>query len=114
MTRRLPGTPDIVFSKFRAVCFVHGCFWHRHAGCPYMTTPATRTEFWQAKFHENTERDRRNRHDLLQAGWRVAVVWECTLRTTAALEVAQKLEQWLRGSAPVFDTGPVAGREAPA
>ena len=53
--RRLPGTPDLVFRRFRAVCFVHGCFWHRHAGCPYATTPSTREEFWQAKFDANTE-----------------------------------------------------------
>ncbi len=28
--RELPGTPDLVFAQFRAVIFVHGCFWHGH------------------------------------------------------------------------------------
>ena len=102
--RGLPGTPDLVFRRFGAVCFVHGCFWHRHAGCPYTTTPTTREKFWQAKFSENTERDRRNLRDLLHAGWRVAVVWECALRNQDAMEVARHLEQWLLGNTAVFDT----------
>ena len=105
--RRLPGTPDLVFRRFRAVCLVHGCFWHRHSGCPYATTPSTRREFWQAKFDANIERDRRNRHDLLQAGWRVATVWECALRKQATVEaVTHQLERWLRGNAVEFDTSP--------
>ena len=54
--RGLPGTPDLVLRRYRAVCFVHGCFWHRHEGS-YATTPATRPEFWQAKFDDNVERD---------------------------------------------------------
>ena len=111
--RRLPGTPDLAFRRFGAVCFVHGCFWHRHAACPYATTPATRPEFWQAKFDANTERDERNQHDLLQAGWRVAIVWECALRKQALLEIAQQLERWLRGSAPVFDTSPLGSGVRP-
>lgn len=32
--RRLPGSPDLVFPKYRTVVFVHGCFWHQHANCP--------------------------------------------------------------------------------
>ena len=59
--------------------FVHGCFWHRHEGCRYTTTPKTRHEFWQTKFAANVERDSRNRTDLQQLGWRVIVVWECEL-----------------------------------
>ena len=105
--RRLPGTPDLVFRRFDAVCLVHGCFWHRHTGCPYATTPTTRREFWRAKFDANIERDRRNRHDLLRAGWRVATIWECALRKQAAVEVVtRQLELWLRGNATEFDTSP--------
>ena len=110
--RQLPGSPDLVFRRFSAVCFVHGCFWHRHTGCPYATTPSTREEFWRAKFNENTERDERNRRELFHAGWRIAIVWECTLRKQAAAEMAQQLERWLHGSAPFFDTSPFAGFKA--
>lgn len=99
--RTLAGTPDLVFRRFGAVCFVHGCFWHRHVGCPHTTTPITRRSFWQAKFDANVERDRRNRRDLLRGGWRVAVVWECTLRKQP-VEVAELLERWLRGKERVF------------
>ena len=81
----LPGRPDIVLPKHRTVVFVHGCFWHRHKGCRYTTTPKTRQEFWQTKFAANVERDRRNRTDLQQLGWRVIVVWECELRNSRYL-----------------------------
>ena len=74
----LPGRPDIVFPRHRTVIFVHGCFWHRH-DCPSATTPKTRTEFWEAKFRGNVERDRRNRSALKEIGWRVLEVWECEL-----------------------------------
>ena len=82
----LPGRPDIVLPKHRTVVFVHGCFWHRHAGCRYTTTPRTRQEFWQSKFAANVERDSRNRTDLQQLGWRVIVVWECELRQPSDLK----------------------------
>ena len=84
--RDLPGRPDIVLPKHRTVVFVHGCFWHRHEDCRYTTTPKTRQEFWQTKFAANVERDRRNRTDLLQLGWRVIVVWECELRQPSDLK----------------------------
>ena len=77
---KFPGKPDLVFRRFGAVCFVHGCFWHRHAGCSFITDPSTRPEFWQQKFKTNIERDRRTRGELLEAGWRVAIVWECVRR----------------------------------
>lgn len=103
--RRLSGRPDIVFPRFGAVCFVHGCFWHRHAGCPYTTTPATRAAFWQAKFDANVTRDQRNHRELLAAGWRVAVVWECALREQGPTTVADALHRWLRAGEPRFEVG---------
>ncbi|WP_159849416.1 very short patch repair endonuclease [Brevundimonas sp. G8] len=73
----LPGSPDIVLPSRKAVVFVHGCFWHRHAGCRYSSNPSTRADFWRLKFARNVERDRRNIGDLEKAGWSVHVVWEC-------------------------------------
>ena len=106
--RNLPGKPDLVFRRFKAVCFVNGCFWHRHAGCRFAATPATREEFWLAKFEANVDRDRRNRAELLEAGWRVAVVWECTLRRVGAVRTALELVHWLRGDRREFETSSVA------
>ena len=77
--RRLPGRPDLVFAKWRAVVFVHGCFWHRHRGCPKTTRPKSRVSFWRSKFSENTARDRRQIRALRAVDWRVLVVWECAL-----------------------------------
>jgi DNA mismatch endonuclease (patch repair protein) len=86
----LPGRPDIVLPRHRTVVFVHGCFWHRHEGCRYTSTPKTRLEFWQAKFDENLARDHRNRIALEEMGWRVLVVWECELRYAEALRDRMK------------------------
>lgn len=90
----LPGKPDIVLPKYHTVIFVHGCYWHRH-GCKYTTTPATRKEFWEAKFKENTNRDRRNRRQLNQAGWRVLVLWECEIDATNTV-TKRKIETFLK------------------
>jgi len=73
----LPGRPDLVLPRWNAVIFVHGCYWHRHPGCRYATTPATNVHFWKNKFDANVARDTRNIAALRVAGWRVFVVWEC-------------------------------------
>lgn len=93
--KELRGRPDLVFPKFRAALFVHGCFWHRHQDCRYATTPATRTEFWQSKFNATVERDVRNQRDLAKAGWRVGIVWECTIKKRSIEDIADVVEEWL-------------------
>lgn len=84
--RQLPGTPDIVFSRFHTIIFVHGCFWHRHPGCKYATTPKTNQDYWLPKFRANIERDARKEEALRALGWRVLVVWECETRDLSTLE----------------------------
>jgi len=81
---------------------VNGCFWHAHEGCLYFKVPATRPEFWRNKLTTNRERDLRNVALLEQAGWRVAVVWECATRKDLASTVDQ-LEGWLRGTSQRVD-----------
>lgn len=76
----LPGKPDLVLSRYRLAIFVHGCFWHRHDGCYYATSPASRKEFWRNKLDGNVERDIRQRQALIDLGWRVLVIWECGLK----------------------------------
>ena len=83
--KSLPGRPDIVLPKFKAVVFVHGCYWHRHRNCKYAYTPKSRVEFWEAKFDANVKRDRRNQRDLRKLGWKMIVVWECQTRTQSRL-----------------------------
>jgi DNA mismatch endonuclease (patch repair protein) len=75
--RDLPGRPDLVFPRLRTVVFVHGCFWHRHLACSAASTPKTRVDFWEAKFEENIQRDRRAEKALRSLGWRVVTIWEC-------------------------------------
>ncbi|NVZ36143.1 DNA mismatch endonuclease Vsr [Pseudomonas sp. A4002] len=76
----LPGKPDLVFSKYKLVIFVHGCFWHRHANCVYATSPGSRRDFWEEKLNGNVSRDQKQISLLNAKGWRVVVVWECGLK----------------------------------
>jgi DNA mismatch endonuclease (patch repair protein) len=82
----LPGSPDIVFPRYRAVVFVHGCFWHRHAKCSAATIPKGNANFWRDKFEANKRRDRRVQRLLRQQGWRVFVVWQCRLSSKVKAE----------------------------
>jgi len=98
--RDLPGRPDIVLPKYRAVIFINGCFWHAHARCAYAASPSSNRKFWETKLAANQERDRRNIGKLRQAGWRVLIVWECTVRGKQDLfELEDQLGIWIRSAA---------------
>jgi DNA mismatch endonuclease, patch repair protein len=93
----LPGTPDLVFPRYRAVVFVHGCFWHGH-GCRLFVVPATNRKFWVQKIDGNRRRDEQAIIDLRGLGWRVMTVWECAVRGRDKLPLdvlASKIDQWL-------------------
>jgi DNA mismatch endonuclease (patch repair protein) len=74
-----------VLPRYRTVIFVHGCFWHTHAGCKFATIPKTRTEWWKAKLEGNIERDERKQKELKALGWNIVVVWECELKNAEKL-----------------------------
>ena len=97
----LPGKPDIVLPKYRAVVFVHGCFWHLHKNCPNARIPKTRTEWWEKKLTRNTERDRRNTLKLRRSGWRVITVWECRIKNNPE-SVSARLDKLLKGQKSVY------------
>ena len=82
----LPGRPDVVLASRRVAVFVHGCFWHRHAGCRFATTPATRADFWERKFAANVARDANSASVLAELGWTALTVWECETRSAEELD----------------------------
>lgn len=96
--KTLPGKPDLVFPKYRAVVFVHGCFWHGH-NCHLFKWPKTRPDFWEKKICRNREVDERNYHQLKECGWSVITVWECALKGRKKLpieKVANFISGWLK------------------
>src|SRR5690606_7498273 len=93
---RLPGKPDLALPRYRTVVFVHGCFWHRHEGCRYATTPASNAGFWQEKFAANVQRGARVKRQLEEAGWRVETVWACQLGEMELSRLADRI----RNNAP--------------
>ena len=89
----LPGKPDLVFPSRRKVIFVHGCFWHQHAGCPLASKPKTRPEYWEPKLAGNMARDRKAQAELNELGWAVLVIWECETKDIKAF--AERLTLYL-------------------
>lgn len=103
--RDIPGRPDLVFPKYRAVIFAHGCFWHGHE-CSLFRWPCTRKEFWRTKITGNRARDEKVKEQLLAAGWRVLTVWECAFKGPRRLDadtVFCRCADWLRSSRSVHD-----------
>jgi DNA mismatch endonuclease, patch repair protein len=95
----LPGTPDLVFPRLRAVILIHGCFWHGH-GCNLFVIPQTNRDFWMRKIEGNRARDRKSVQQLRNLGWRVLIVWECVIRGghKQPVEVLiNRIHKWLVG-----------------
>lgn len=89
--KRLPGTPDIVFPKYKTAVFVNGCFWHGHTGCRYSHLPSTNFEYWEKKIADNIERDERKKRELEGLGYRVLIIWQCQLKSNTKIETLEAL-----------------------
>lgn len=100
--RGLPGSPDLVFPRFRAAVFVHGGYWHAH-GCYRSTIPKSRSAFWTKKFEANRRRDAATATALRDKDWRILTVWECALKGKTALpmpDVVGRVSGWLHSEEP--------------
>ena len=108
--KTLPGKPDIVLPKYRAVIQVNGCFWHGH-NCHLFKIPKTRTEFWLGKINGNRERDQRTIKALETQGWRVLVVWECAVKGRCRLlreDLENQIANWITQHRPSLSISGVA------
>ncbi|MCQ1106478.1 very short patch repair endonuclease [Acinetobacter baumannii] len=100
---QLPGKPDMVFPKYRAVIQVNGCFWHAH-GCAKSQLPKTKVEFWREKIGKNKERDKINIDKLLSQGWRVLIWWECNTKNSEKFKISLvKAAEWLLSNEPYLE-----------
>ncbi|WP_411185530.1 very short patch repair endonuclease [Photobacterium rosenbergii] len=94
----LPGKPDLTFPKYKAVIFIHGCFWHNHESCKYASIPKSQPEFWKGKFRKNKENHSKSSLKLKNDGWRVLTVWECAIKHSKDFtidELLDYIECWL-------------------
>ena len=96
--KKLPGKPDIVFTRKRKAIFVHGCFWHRHSGCRYTTMPKTNTDFWKNKFERTQERDKENCQSLKAISWDYLIIWECAVKEIKTSSLEKQLYEFLDGN----------------
>ena len=101
--RRLPGSPDIVLSRYHTAIFVHGCFWHGHNGCKYYTVPKTNTDFWVAKVARNQERDQDVWRQLEAKGWHVIIVWECQLKKADLEGTIDRVVAEIKHNGEIYD-----------
>lgn len=101
--KQLPGTPDLVLRKYKAVIFINGCFWHQHSNCKASHLPKTRSDFWQNKFARNMTRDQKILYQLKIMGWRAAIIWECGLTKKAQEATLKRLMLWLRWGGEYFE-----------
>ena len=84
----LPGKPDLANKTRKWAIFVHGCFWHSHAGCRLASQPRSNAAYWEPKLQRNKERDRQKVLELECRGYDVFIVWECQTRDPIVLESA--------------------------
>jgi len=106
----LPGKPDLIFPRYKAVILVHGCFWHGH-DCHLFKWPASRKEFWKRKITRNQQKDSQNLMALRKNGWRVMTVWECALKSRTRIpfeKVIGNISAWLESTRK---TGRIRGRK---
>ena len=101
--RRLPGSPDLVLPKYRAVIFINGCFWHGPRGCTKYVEPKTNTEFWKEKIAHNIARDELNAQRLGTLDWTVITVWECELSTKNLDATIARLEADLQDAKTKYE-----------
>lgn len=102
---KLPGSPDLVFPKYKVALFIHGCFWHRHAGCRAASTPSTNKAYWNKKFKRTLQRDRETSSLLKKLGWRVFVVWECSLSKKSQEMTLETLDRAIKKKAVNLKNG---------
>lgn len=110
--RKLPGSPDLVFRKYKTVLFIHGCFWHGHEGCKLYRPPKSNVEFWEQKITRNRARDKKVEEELRRKGWRILTIWECELREKGKREetlhrLRLELERIKRGEADYPELGEI-------
>jgi DNA mismatch endonuclease (patch repair protein) len=74
--RKLPGAPDIVYSRYKLVIFIDGEFWHGYNWIDKKNKIKTNKEFWIPKIERNIQRDRENNQLLSEKGWQVMRFWE--------------------------------------
>lgn len=104
----IPGRPDMVFAKYKAVLFAHGCFWHGH-DCHLFRWPLTRTKFWRTKITRNRARDLEVALQLKNTGWRRIVVWECALKGRTRRPIDHTIERCVRWLRSARQTAEIAG-----
>ncbi|MDD5529713.1 MAG: DNA mismatch endonuclease Vsr [bacterium] len=92
----LPGKPDLVFSKYKKVIFVNGCFWHGHSNCKRAKLPTTNRKFWKNKICKNVKKDKTNYHDLKKLGWKYLVIWQCNINSKNITSLENKILKFLK------------------
>lgn len=90
--KKLPGSPDIVISKFKLVIFIDGEFWHGFNWEEKKTKIKSNRGFWIPKIERNMQRDRQNNRALEENGWKVFRFWDSQIKKEFGVCLFQILE----------------------
>lgn len=74
--KKLPGSPDIVFTRQKLVVFIDGEFWHGYFWDEKKAQIKSNRGFWIPKIERNMQRDVQNVQFLTDRGWHVMRFWE--------------------------------------
>lgn len=78
--KKIVGNPDIALPRKRKAVFIDGDFWH---GYQFNKLKKRLPKiYWLEKINKNILRDKKNRRQLQQKGWRVLRIWEHELIKT--------------------------------
>lgn len=78
--KKLPGSPDIVFRKFKLVIFIDGEFWHGLNWAEKKKKIKSNRAFWIPKIERNMQRDEENNMALEELGWTILRFWENSIK----------------------------------
>ena len=100
--KKLPGTPDLTFTKYKTVIFINGCFWHNHQNCKLNRLPKNHSNYWLKKKLRNQKHDHEVQKMLLEQGWRVLIIWECVCKKKFITEICSYIKEFLENESLVF------------
>jgi DNA mismatch endonuclease (patch repair protein) len=95
--KKLPGKPDVVFTKAKIAVFCDGDYWHGHnwaiRGIKSLDEELSHySEFWSNKIRRNISRDETVNNELTNMGWYVIRIWESDIKTDV-IKCASQINQ---------------------
>ena len=107
--RKLPGRPDLAYTRWRVAVFVDGVFWHGH---PDHFDPDRASVYWRDKIASNKTRDAAADKLLDDSGWHVVRLWDLEILANPG-KAADRVQQALGAAGHPRASDAEAGASSP-